>query len=45
MVEIQKMNIIKSNNNLRIFDEIAKTNGFRKQIDYPTADIYIKDHF
>ena len=36
------MNIIKSNNNLRIFDEIAEANGFRKQIDYPTAAIYIK---
>lgn len=41
MFNIEKIDIIKSNNNLKlIFDEIAEANGFKKLFEYETAAIY-----
>ncbi len=41
LFNIEKIDIIKSNNNLKlIFDEIAEANGFKKLFEYQTAAIY-----
>ena len=44
--KIEKINIIKTNNNLMlIFEQIAEANGFKKQTEYPNAAIYNTNSF